>query len=179
MSDTLIGRYAPDFELPNIDGSVHHLRQYLQQYKAVAVVFMCNHCPYVRLYLDRMKQLQSEFQDRGFILVGINPNDDVQFPEDSFEQMKVFAMEQQLNFPYLRDITQDVAQSFGASRTPEVFLIDQAGLIQYTGAIDDNPQDAGAVQTSYLQEAIANLLAGEGITDPTSSAIGCSVKWRQ
>lgn len=174
---TTIGSYAPDFEIPGIDGSVHHLRQYLQQYRAVCVVFMCNHCPYVKRYLERLKQIHAEFQEQGCTLVGINPNDEDRFPEDSFENMKVFAMEQGLNFPYLRDVTQDVAHSFGASRTPEVFLIDHAGVIQYTGAIDDN-QDAGAVTAPYLREAIANLLSGTPIRADNPGAIGCSVKWR-
>jgi peroxiredoxin len=84
---TTIGSYAPDFELPGTDGAVHHLARYLEKFRAVGVVFMCNHCPYVRLYLDRLKQLQVEFQAQGFTLIGINPNDAEQYPEDSFESI--------------------------------------------------------------------------------------------
>jgi peroxiredoxin len=175
---TPIGGYAPDFELPGVDGSVHHLARYLEQHRAVGVVIMCNHCPYVRLYLDRLKQIQSDFQVQGFTLVGINANDDRQFPEDSFENMKAFAAEHRLNFPYLRDVTQDVAESFGAERTPEVFLIDQSGVLRYSGAIDDNPQHPDAVKADYFRSAIAQLLAGAEITASATSAIGCSVKWR-
>jgi peroxiredoxin len=176
---TAIGTYAPDFELPGIDGSVHHLARYLEQFRAVGVIFMCNHCPYVRLYLERMKQIQAEFQNQEFTLVGINANDDTRYPEDSFEKMKTFAAEHQLNFPYLRDVTQDVAQSFGAERTPEAFLLDQTGVLRYSGSIDDSAQDPAAVKVPYLHNAITQLLAGQPIAAASTSAIGCSVKWRQ
>lgn len=174
----LIGRYAPDFEIPGVDGSVHHLSRYLEQFRAVVVIIMCNHCPYVRLYLDRLKQLQAEFAPQGVTLVGINPNDDQQFPEDSFERMKSFASEQQLPFPYLRDVTQDVARSFSAECTPQAFLINQAGVICYSGSIDDNPQSPEAVQQFYLRNALEQALSNTDITLPVTSPIGCSVKWR-
>ncbi|GAB4365596.1 MAG: thioredoxin family protein [Elainellaceae cyanobacterium] len=174
-----IGHYAPDFELPGTDGAVHHLCRYLETFQAVGVVIMCNHCPYVRLYLERLKQIQSDFQGQGFTLIGINPNDDKQFPEDSFEKMKAFVSEYQLNFPYLKDITQEVAQSFGAECTPEVFLIDRSSVIRYSGAIDNNPPDASAVTASYLRSAITQLLSGQEISLTAAQAIGCSIKWRQ
>jgi peroxiredoxin len=175
---TPIGSYAPDFELPGTDGLVHHLARYLTKYRAVGVVFMCNHCPYVRLYLERLKQLQADFQDQGFTLIGINPNDAERFPEDSFDQMKTFAAANQLNFPYLRDVTQDVASSFGAETTPQVFLLNQEGVLCYRGRIDDNPNDPGAVTLPYLQWAIAQVLQGQAVTQAVTDAIGCSVKWR-
>lgn len=177
-SNSSIHCYAPDFELPGTDGSVHHLARYLETFRGVGVVIMCNHCPFVRLYLDRLKQIQTDFQQQGFTLVGINSNDDSQFPEDSFDKMKTFVIEHDINFPYLRDVTQDVAQSFGAQRTPEVFLIDQAGFIRYRGAIDDSPQDANAVTVHYFRDAIERLLSEEEILLNSTSAIGCSVKWR-
>lgn len=177
MTGTKIGSYAPDFELPGADGSVHHLTRYLERYQAVGVIIMCNHCPFVRLYLNRLKQIQAEFQSQGFTLIGINPNDDQRYPEDSYEKMKEFEAVQSLNFPYLRDVTQDVARSFGASHTPEAFLIDQAGVIRYIGAIDDSPQAPEAVQQAYLREAIAELLAGQAIKTDFTNAIGCAVKW--
>lgn len=174
----VIGRYAPDFEIPGVDGAVHHLSRYLERFRAVAVIIMCNHCPYVKLYLDRLKQLQAEFVQQGVTLVGINPNDDQQFPEDSFDRMKSFAREHQLNFPYLRDVTQDVARSFAAERTPQAFLINQAGLICYSGSLDDNPQSAETVQQPYLRNAMVQALSNTEITTPVTAPIGCSVKWR-
>jgi peroxiredoxin len=176
---TPIGSYAPDFELPGIDDSVHHLATYLEKFHAVGVIIMCNHCPFVRLYLKRLNQIQAEFRRQGFTLIGINANDAVQYPEDGFENMKGFAARNQLNFPYLRDMTQDVARSFGATRTPEVFLIDQSGILQYSGRIDDNAHDPEAVKQHYLRDAIAQVLNGGTPTPATTEPEGCSVKWRK
>lgn len=173
-----IGSYAPDFELPDINHIVHHLARYLDKYDAVAVVVMCNHCPYVQAYLERLKQLQTEFESQGVTLIGINANDDRQVPEDSFEQMKVFAAKYKLNFPYLRDVTQDVAQGFRATTTPQAFLIDHASVIRYSGAIDNNPQNASAVSNAYLHNAISLLLQDKTINIPTTEPVGCSIKWR-
>ena len=174
-----IGHYAPDFEIPGIDDTVHHLARYLEKFQAVGVVIMCNHCPYVHLYIDRLKQIQTDFQDHGFTLIGINANDETQYPADSFEKMKTFAKEKSLNFPYLRDVTQDVAQSFAAERTPEIFIINRSGIICYHGAVDDNPQDPSAVKVNYARDAIAQLLSNQAIVNSATSAIGCSVKWRK
>jgi peroxiredoxin len=175
---TAIGGYAPDFELPGIDGTVHHLARYLESHQAVAVVFMCNHCPYVKLYLDRLKQLQADLGPRGFTLIGINPNDADRYPDDSFENMKSFAAANSLNFPYLRDVTQDVAQTFGATKTPHVFLLNKAGRLSYTGSVDDNAQDAAGVKITYLSSAIGQILANQPITLTATEPVGCSVKWR-
>jgi len=176
---TSINGYAPDFELPGVDEEVHHLARYLEKYRAIGVVFICNHCPYVKLYIDRLKELQAAFQDREVTLIGINANDASQHPDESFENMKIFAANHQLNFPYIRDVAQDVAHSFGASKTPEVFLLDQDGRLRYKGLIDDNPDDAAAVQVSYLRSAIDQLLKDEPVEPSTTEAIGCSVKWRE
>jgi peroxiredoxin len=175
---TAIGAYAPDFEIPGTDGSVHHLARYLEQHQAVAVVFICNHCPYVKLYLERLKQIQDEFAPQGVTLIGINPNDEKQYPADSYENMKPFFAENQLNFPYLRDITQDVAHAFGATKTPHVFLLNQQGVLCYSGAVDDSAQDAAAVKQHYLKDAIAALLANTPISPTATEPVGCSVKWR-
>lgn len=175
---TSIGNYAPDFELPGVDGTVHHLAQYQEKYRAIGVIFMCNHCPYVGLYLERLKQIQADFQNKGFTLIGINANDAAQYPEDSFENMKAFANTHELNFPYLRDPTQDVARSFGASTTPEAFLLDRQAVLCYGGSIDDNAQASALVQVSYLRNAIAQLLTGEEVTQSYTQPVGCSLKWR-
>lgn len=176
---TPINSYAPDFELPGVDEEVHHLSRYLEKYRAIAVIFMCNQSPSVQLYLDRLKELQADFQDRDVTLIGINANDANQHPDDSFENMKIFAANHQLNFPYIRDVAQDVAESFGASKTPEVFLLDQDGRLRYKGLIDDNADDPAAVQVSYLRSAIDQLLNSEPVEPSSTEAIGCSVKWRE
>lgn len=179
ITPTPIGSYAPDFELPGIDDQVHHLARYLETFRVVGVVFMCNHCPYVRLYIERLIQIQADFKDRGVNLIGINANDAIQYPEDSFENMKTFAIEHNLNFPYIRDVTQDVAHCFGAGKTPEVFLLDNKGVLRYRGQIDDSPNDADAVRVPYLRNALTQLLEGEAVSVTVTEAIGCSMKWRQ
>ncbi len=178
MNGTPINNYAPDFELPGVDDAVHHLARYLENYKAVAVIFMANQCPEVIQYLDRLKQLQQDYQPQGITLVGINPNDVISSPEDNFEQMKAFAQTHQLNFPYLRDVTQDVAQSFGATNTPEAFLLDQQGILRYRGQIDDAPATPEAVTAAYLRTAITQLLAGKPITPTQTDSQGKPIRWR-
>lgn len=174
-----IGSYAPDFELPGIDGTVHHLSRYLEKDQAVCVVFMSNRCPHVQLYLDRLKQLQTEFQNRDFMLIGINSNDATQFPEESLENMMTFKATHHLNFPYVRDVTQDVAKGFGADKTPEAFLLDRDGILYYRGQIDDNAEEPAAVTTPYLQQAITQLFAGEKISTPETESIGCPIQWKK
>lgn len=177
LTKVSIGGYAPDFEIRGVDDEVHHLSRYLQSHRGVVVVFMCNHCPYVRAYLERLLAIQADYAPQ-ITLIGINANDEQQFPEDSFERMKTFAQEQGITFPYLRDSSQDVARCFGAERTPEVFLIDAQGVVRYTGRIDDSPQDPAQVTASDLRQALDQLLGSNPITVGATEAIGCSIKWR-
>ncbi|MCX7593791.1 MAG: thioredoxin family protein [Fischerella sp.] len=177
--DTPIGSYAPDFELPGIDEQVHHLSRYLEKFRAVGVIPMSNCCPYVKLYLERFKNIQAEFQEQGFTLIGLNGNDASQLPTESFENMKAFANLNQLNFPYLWDSTQDVTRSFGVSKTPMAFLIDKDGVVRYKGLIDDNPQNPLIVQRHYLKTAIASLLRGQKIYPTETQPVGSALVWRK
>ncbi|WP_199249203.1 thioredoxin family protein [[Phormidium] sp. ETS-05] len=184
-TNSVIGTHAPDFELPGIDQSsgnqmvqVYHLGRYLAEERAVCAVFMSNQCPYVRQYMERLKQIQADFEGQGATLIGINPNDAAVDPKEDLERMKTFAAEQQLNFPYLRDANQDVARTFGASKTPEVFLLDKQGIICYHGAIDDNANNPTAVTTSYLRQALAEILAGQAISVSQTGVVGTPLKWR-
>ncbi|MDY6940313.1 MAG: thioredoxin family protein [Cyanobacteriota bacterium] len=178
MKGTEIGSYAPDFELPGIDGTVHHLARYLETSRAVVVVFICNDCPQVKSYLDRLKQLSVEWSDRQIPLIAINPNDASHHPAESLENMGVFKATHDLNFAYIRDVTQEVATCFGATKTPEAFVLDGDGILRYRGAIDDSA-DTGAVKTPYLKQAIAQLLAGESIEIPQTDPVGCPIQWKK
>ena len=126
---------------------------------ALAVVWSCNHCPYVQAWEGRMKQIQADYADRGFRLVAINSNDARAYPEDSFEAMRERAQQQGFNFDYLHDANQSVARAYGAERTPEVFLFDGDRRLVYHGAIDDS-RNEDAVTTHYLRDAIDAVLAG-------------------
>ncbi|MBE9052960.1 thioredoxin family protein [Nostocales cyanobacterium LEGE 11386] len=176
--DTPVGSYAPDFELPGIDNQVHHLSRYLEKFRAVGVISMCNHCPYVSLYLDRLKNIQAEFAKDGFTLIGMNGSGATQHLTESFDKMKAFAQRHQLNFPYLWDSTQDVTRSFGASKTPMAFLVDCHGILRYKGQIDSHPQDPLSLGEDYLRNAIACLFKGQAISLTETKPIGTALIWR-
>ncbi|MBD2250414.1 thioredoxin family protein [Nostoc parmelioides] len=177
-SDTPVGGYAPDFELPGIDNHVHHLSRYLDNFRAVGVVSLGNYCPYVNLYLDRLKAIQAEFGMEGFILIGINASDITEPSWSSLEKMRAFAQNHELNFPYLWDSTQEVSRSFGATKTPIAFLIDSHGILRYRGQIDNHPQEPSSVGEDYLRNAIAALFKGEEIPVPETEPVGTSLIWR-
>ncbi|MGC9527869.1 MAG: thioredoxin family protein [Limnospira sp.] len=179
MKGTPINSYAPDFELPGVDDEVHHLARYLERFRAVIVVFMSNCCPHVRSALEGLKGLQAELQPQEIILVGINANDATRSPEDSFDKMKAFADSNDLNFPYIRDVNQDVAQCFGAQTTPEAFLLDNRGILRYRGSIDHSADSAGEPSTpGPLHVAVTQLLRGEAIDPAITSPAGTPIQWR-
>lgn len=171
-----LGDTAPDFSLPATDGTTYRLVDCASS-KVVCVIFMCNHCPYVKATIDRIIALQRDYAGKGVRIIGINSNETANHPEDSVECMIRWAKEQSFNFPYLRDDTQAVARAYGAERTPHIFLLDQRRALRYTGAIDDNTQDAAKVKRRYLREAIDALLANQPVKEAETHAIGCSVKW--
>ncbi len=167
---------APAFNLPSVDGRTYSLETFADK-PVLVVIFSCNHCPYVQAYEDRMVAIQRDYRDRGVQFVAINSNDDRNYPEDSFERMGARAKAKGFNFPYLRDATQTVAQAYGATHTPHLFVFDQERRLRYTGKIDDNWQDPSAVSRHYLREALDALLQGSAPTDAKTHAIGCSIKW--
>ncbi len=171
-----IGDKAPEFTLPGVDGKDHSLRDY-DDYPVVVVMFTCNHCPYVKAYDDRIIALQEEFKERGVRFIGINSNEDVNYPEDSFENMIKKANDKKLNYPYLRDESQEVARAYGASYTPHIFVFDKERRLRYTGKIDDNWRDPSRVKEHYLRDAIVEILEGKEVSQPETYAIGCTIKW--
>ncbi|MCR4315676.1 MAG: thioredoxin family protein [Planctomycetes bacterium] len=172
------GDRAPDFELPGVDGRTHNLAGLLKKFDAVVVMFSCNHCPYVIAYQDRFNEIQNDYSLRGATIVAINPNNEISHPTDSFGKMKERALEQGFEFPYLRDESQSVAAAYGAEFTPEVFLVDKAGIVRYVGRIDDNYQNASAVKSHDLRNALDKVLAGETGNFGATTAIGCTIKWK-
>ena len=167
---------APTFDLPGIDGRQHSLDDYADK-PALAVVWSCNHCPYVQAWEGRMIALQREFGDRGFGLVAISSNDADAYPEDSFDAMKARAAEQGFNFDYLYDEDQSVLNAYGAERTPEVFLFDGERRLVYHGAIDDSREEEDVTEP-YLRYAIEAVLVGEEPPVRDTPPVGCTVKRR-
>ncbi len=173
-----IGDKAPGFSLKNVDGKMVSLNDY-KNAKGVVVIFTCNHCPYAKAYEDRIIELDNNYRSKGFPVVAINPNDVSIVPEDSYENMQIRAREKKFPFPYLYDSTQEIANSYGAERTPHVFLLERKGsdfYVAYIGAIDDNYKNASEVKERYLENAINALLSGKKPTPETTKAIGCTVK---
>ncbi len=172
-----LGSIAVDFQLKGVDGKTHSLKSFADK-KALAVVFSCNHCPYVQAYETRMVQLQRDYLPKGASLVAINSNDDAGYPEDSFENMITRSKEKGFNFPYLRDETQEVARKYGAICTPHIFLFNQQRVLSYKGRIDDNrnPTD---VKSHDLRNAIDAVLSGKAPFVQETRPFGCSIKWKQ
>jgi peroxiredoxin len=168
---------APPFTLPGVDGADHSLDDYADS-PALAVVWSCNHCPYVLAWAGRMGALQRKYADRGFRLVAISSNDAERYPADSFDAMKQHAAEADFPFAYLYDADQSVARAYGPERTPEVFLFDAERRLVYHGAIDDS-RDEDAVSEQYLRDAIEAVLEGREPPTRDTPPVGCSIKWRE
>ena len=171
-----IGAVAPDFDLPATNGE----RYRLGDFDGDILVYIqgCNHCPYVKAYMGRIKALAESYASQGVQFVMVNSNDAEQYPEDGFDEMKKFAEDTQLDFPYLFDEDQSVAQAYRTFRTPEVLVFDQNRELAYHGRIDDNAQDPAQTTTHELRDALDALLAGEAVDPAETYAVGCTVKWK-
>jgi peroxiredoxin len=172
-----IGSKIPEFNLKGIDGKTYSLESF-KDTKGLIIIFSCNHCPYVQAYEGRIKAIQSDYKDKGITVVAINSNDDVNYPDDSFENMKKRAAEQNFNFIYLRDEDQSAARKFDATHTPEIFLFDKDRKLVYHGKIDDNWQEPEKAVNHYLRNALNEMLAGKEISVPETYSIGCTIKWK-
>lgn len=173
-----IGDYAEDFQLTNINGKKISLADY-KDAKGFLIIFTCNSCPYAVAYEDRIIALDEKFKALVVPVIAINPNNPSKQPKDSYELMKKRAVEKGFTFPYLFDEGQNVFPKYGATRTPHVFLLENTSkgyLVKYIGAIDDNYQDADAVEVKYVEDAVDAMLKGEKIDITTTKAIGCSIK---
>lgn len=171
------GAPATPFTLPGVDGEQHALSDYAHK-EAVAVIFSCNHCPYVRAWEDRMIQIQADYANQGVQLIAISSNDARKYADDSFPKMKERARQKGFNFPYLYDETQEIAHAYGAQRTPEVFLFDKSGTLRYHGAIDDNYDNPDAVRSHYLRQALDAVLGNQDPPIAQTPPVGCTVKWK-
>jgi peroxiredoxin len=167
-----IGDPAPTWkELPGIDGKTHSLAN-LKQRKAVVLVFTCNSCPYAVDYEERIIALTKRFSSQEVEVVAVNVN---KVAEDSFDEMKTRAKSQGFNFSYLYDDTQQIARDYGATYTPEFFVLDAQRKIAYMGALDDSPA-ADKVQQQYVATALTALLDGKQPKVKETVAIGCRIR---
>ncbi len=176
-----IGDIAIDFKLKNIDGKMVQLADY-KSAKGFIVIFTCNHCPFSQAYEDRIIDLHKKYQAKGYPVVAINPNDAIREPEDSYENMKIRAKQKKFTFAYLIDETQQIAKTYGATRTPHVFVLQKTkagNKVVYIGAIDDNYEDAKQVKEKYTEQAVNAALAQKEVKPNVTKAIGCGIKWKK
>jgi len=173
-----LGTPAPDFTLPSVDGRKVSLSE-LVDAPASLVMFLCNHCPYVRHVEAGVGQLVAEYEPRGLAAVAICSNDAVRYPDDGPARLAEQAARAGFGFPYLIDESQDVAKAYRAACTPDFFLYDAARRLAYRGQLDDSrPGNGLPVTGASLREALDLVLAGRPVPGPHRASIGCSIKWR-
>jgi peroxiredoxin len=173
-----IGDVAEDFKLKNVDGEMVSLADF-EEAKGFIVIFTCNTCPVSVANEDRIIALNEKYQDLGYPVITINPNNPEISSGDSYELMKVRAKEKGFEFPYLFDDGQKVYPKYGASKTPHVYVLNKENnelLVKYIGSIDDSARNAGAVKTKYVENAVDALIKGSPIEVASTKAIGCSIK---
>jgi peroxiredoxin len=172
-----LGTKAPDFSLINVDGTTVSLSDFAGA-PALLVMFICNHCPFVKHVADQLAQLAREYTERGVAIVAINSNDVANHPADSPEQMVAEAEERGYVFPYLYDETQEVAKAYRAACTPDFFLFDANQELVYRGQLDSSRPDSGIPVTGEdLRAALDAVLARKKPSAEQRASLGCNIKW--
>jgi peroxiredoxin len=173
-----LGSPAPDFSLPGVDGKTVSLEDFSDA-KALLVVFMCNHCPYVKHVAPALAELGKQYQSKGVAVVGINSNDVKNHPEDSPGKMAEEVRSRGYTFPYLYDETQEVAKAYHAACTPDFFVFDGARKLVYRGQMDSSrPGSSTPVTGADLRAALDAVLAGKPVPAQQRPSIGCNIKWK-
>jgi peroxiredoxin len=173
-----LGTYAPAFELPDPAGELHSLATFEGE-PALLVVFLCNHCPFVKHVRSELASIGRDYSPRGLAMVGINANDTRSHPDDSPERMAEEIREAGYTFPYLFDETQQVARAYRAACTPDFYLFDGDRRLVYRGQLDDSRPGNGVPVTGRdLRAAIDAVLAGEPVAAEQRPSIGCNIKWK-
>lgn len=173
-----LGAPAPPFTLPDTKGTLVRLDDFHSS-AGLLVVFLCNHCPYVKHLEAALATIGSEYMPRGIAMVGINSNDTAAYPEDSPARMAEVAQRVGYPFPYLYDASQEVAQAYRAACTPDFFLFDRQRHLVYRGQFDDaRPGKPVPVTGRDLRRALEALLSGQPIDPEQRPSMGCNIKWR-
>lgn len=168
---------AHAFKLPGTDGKEYSLDSFKDK-KVLVIIFMCNHCPYVKAVLARLIDLQEETRDLGVQLVGINSNDASRYPDDSLDNMKRIVKEKNISFPYLFDESQETAKAYHAVCTPDIYVYGERRTLLYRGRIDNNWEQPEKVTRRDLKEAIDLILSGSEVPAEQIPSMGCSIKWK-
>lgn len=184
MTALKLGEKAKDFTLLGTDDKKHSLKEVAnnakgtnKSIKATIVMFMCNHCPYVKGINNRINKIREMFSREELVIIGINSNDAANYPDDSFESMKLFHKKFHVDY-YLLDETQEVARSYHATCTPDIFLFDNELKLAYHGRIDDSYMDESKAKIHDLVNAIRKTVDREKIDFLQKPSMGCSIKWK-
>jgi peroxiredoxin len=173
-----LGTEAPDFSLPDTGGKTVSLSDFAEA-PALLVIFMCNHCPFVKHVAGPLAMLAKEYQDRGVAVVGISSNDVANFPDDSPEKMAREVDLRGYTFPYLYDESQAVAKAYRAACTPDFYVFDKGRKLVYRGQMDSSRPESGTPVTGEdLRAALDAVLAGQPVSEDQKASIGCNIKWK-
>ena len=173
-----LGTTAPDFSLPDTQGNTVSPARFSDA-PALLVIFMCNHCPFVKHIARGLADLAREYQARGVAVIGINSNDIEKYPDDSLPRMAEEVEAHGYTFPYVLDETQAVAKTYGAACTPDFFLFDRDRKLVYRGQLDDSRPDSDVPVTGAdLRAALDAVLSGRPAPEEQKPSIGCNIKWK-
>ena len=175
-----LGTVAPNFTLPDtVSGKTMSLKE-IKSEKATVVMFICNHCPFVKHVNGELVKLANDYMPKGVTFAAISSNDIQKYPEDGPTMMKKVAMEKKYPFPYFYDADQKVAKAYDAACTPEFFILDGAMKVVYHGQLDDSrPGNDTAVSGKDVRRALDSILAGKPVSAEQYAAVGCSIKWKK
>jgi len=173
-----LGTAAPDFSLPDTEGRMRSLSEFADS-KGLLVVFMCNHCPYVKHIQHALAELADEYMGKGIAVVGISSNSVESHPQDGPDAMREEAARVGYHFPYLYDASQETAKAYRAACTPDIFLFDESRKLVYRGQFDDSrPRNNLPVTGADLRAALEAMLAGQPPLAEQKASIGCNIKWK-
>lgn len=173
-----LGIPCPDFTLPATNGKTYSLKN-ITNGNPFVIMFICNHCPYVKAIEDRLITLGQDLQKKNVSVIAISSNDAQTYPDDSFAELKLRAELKNYPFPYLYDESQMVAKTFGAVCTPDFFVYNKKSLLAYRGRLDDNWKEPGKVTRRELWQAVESLLISDEFPTEQTPSMGCSIKWRK
>ncbi len=175
-----LGSIAPDFNLPDaVSGKQYSLKE-LKTGKALVVMFICNHCPFVKHVEKELSKLANDYSPKEISFVAISSNDVINYPADAPDKMKIFADENHFSFPYLYDESQAVAKTYEAACTPDFFIYDSNLRLVYRGQLDDSrPSNSIPVTGKDIRNALDHILKNELVPEDQKPSIGCNIKWKK
>jgi len=174
-----LGTLAPSFYLKDTNSNYHYSFDEIKGVKGTLVVFICNHCPFVHHIVEELVMIANDYRVQGLGIIAISSNDVEKYPQDGPELMTEFAFQNRFEFPYLFDESQEVAQAFGATCTPDFFLFDTQNKLFYRGQLDDSrPGNGIPTSGSDLRNAIDSLIYNRNLASPQKPNVGCGIKWK-